>query len=161
MKSEMKRGFTLIEVTFSLLLMTLGLFAVFHLFPSGLRASVDANAFTRQSMFAEDCFGAIRAAAAEEWSLVFPPDGLQVTLSDGTPLELDRDWSDGSFVYPAGQDGLDGGGNEYLRCKLTLAQDAFMGGSHTNLGSVKLEVRFGRVGTLGDTFYTEVYDYRM
>ena len=161
MKSETKKGFTLIEVTFSLLLMTLGLFAVFHLFPSGLRASVDANAFTRQSMFAEDVFGTIRATAAEDWTMVFPAAGQQVTLSDGTPLELDRDWSDGYFIYPAGQAGLDGGGNEYLRCKLTLEELPCCGNTNTILGSVKLEVRFGRVGKQDDTFYTEVYDYGM
>ena len=69
MKHGCKSGFTLIEVTFTLMLMSLGLFAIFHLFPSGLRASVDANAFTRQSMFAEDVFGTIRAVAAGDWRI--------------------------------------------------------------------------------------------
>ena len=159
MNSHSNRGFTLIEVTFSLLLMTLGLFAIFHLFPSGLRASVNANAFTRQAMFAEDCFGAIRAAAAETngWTGVFV-NRDPVPLSDGRMLALDRDWSDGAFVYPADADQET---DEYLRCKLTVAEDTHMGGSNAVRGKIKLDVRYGRVGTMGETFYTEVYDFGM
>ena len=162
MKSEAKSGFTLIEVTFALLLMSLGLFAIFHLFPSGLRASVDANAFTRQAMFAEDCFGAIRAEAAKasadpdaDWAQIFS-SGQAFDLSDGatrvTSSDSD-DWSDAiAIIYPDASGAVT---KEYLRYRLTLDVKPPV------LGTVTIEVRDGRMGTLGDTFYTEVYDYGM
>jgi Tfp pilus assembly protein PilV len=153
-------GFTLIEVTFALLLMTLGLFSIFHLFPSGLRASVDANAYTRQAMFAEDCLASIRARAAESngWDDVFMNYG-PVILSDGTSLPLDYDWNNGAFPYPiVSADQY----QEHLRCKVTVWEDPlYSGGTNGILGKVRLEVRYGRVGTLGETFYAELYNHGM
>ena len=161
MKREAKSGFTLIEVTFALLLMSLGLFAIFHLFPSGLRASVDANAFTRQAMFAEDCFGAIRAEAAEasadpdaDWAQIFS-SGQMFELSDGVTRVTasdDDDWSE-AIIYPESSNS--DVAKEYLRYRLTLDVKPPV------LGTVEVEVRDGRMGTRGDTFYTEVYDYGM
>jgi type II secretory pathway pseudopilin PulG len=158
MKRFNNSGFTLIEVTFALLLMTLGLFSIFHLFPSGLRASVDANAYTRQAMFAEDCFASIRARAAKsnEWGNVFSGSLISVQLSDGTSVPMNTGyWSE--LVYPQGQPSP-----EYLRCKGTLLEEPLYSMStNAMLGKVKLEVRYGRIGTLGETFYTELYDYGM
>ncbi|MDP7024016.1 MAG: hypothetical protein QGH42_07225 [Kiritimatiellia bacterium] len=157
-----RSGFTLIEVTFALLLMTLGLFSIFHLFPSGLRASVDANAYTRQAMFAEDCLATIRAraAASNGWDDVFLNYG-PVELSDGTSLALDRDWSDGPMDYPDIVEDPEHP-QEYLRCKVTVWEDPlYSGGTNGILGKVKLEVRYGRVGTLGETFYAELYNHGM
>ncbi len=160
MKRFNNSGFTLIEVTFALLLMTLGLFSIFHLFPSGLRASVDANAYTRQAMFAEDCFASIRARAAKSngWDDVFLSYG-PVELSDTTSLALDRDWTEGDFPYPI----VTGDQyQEHLRCKVTVWEEPLYSAS-TNaiLGKVRIEVRYGRVGTHGETFYAELYNHGM
>ena len=58
-----RQGFTLIEVALALLVIGLGIVAVFGLFPSGLEASRRTMNETQAALFAEEVFGAYRAAS--------------------------------------------------------------------------------------------------
>lgn len=58
-------GFSLVEVCLALLVVTLGLTAVFGLFPSGLQSSETGTVDTRMALLAEQALGGMRARADE------------------------------------------------------------------------------------------------
>jgi len=61
MKADTVSGFSLVEICLALLVVTLGLLAVFGLFPSGLQANESSTADTRIALFAERVFDGMRA----------------------------------------------------------------------------------------------------
>lgn len=153
-ESSGRAGFSLIEITFALMVLSIGLLAIFHLFPSGLKASIDATADTRTATFAQQTFASIKADADEAvsdgndsttWESVFSGavsiGGQTVTLS----LDAWSDWTDPAVRYPAGQD-------EYLRYRSRTSVNGRVAG-------VALQVRYGKVGGYIRNFYTEIYNY--
>lgn len=60
-----KSGFTLVEVALAVLVVGLGLLAIFGLFPSGLRSVESSTGDTRSGLFAEVAFNGMRGRAAE------------------------------------------------------------------------------------------------
>jgi prepilin-type N-terminal cleavage/methylation domain-containing protein len=76
-----KSGFTLVEVALALLVISVGLLAVFSLFPAGMALNKQAIDDTYGAMFAEEVFAGLRAHAAREWSTIqevkLPPRSIQ------------------------------------------------------------------------------------
>jgi hypothetical protein len=64
------RGFSLVEVNLAILLVTIGLFTLFALFPMGLRESDMAIVDTQEAMFADHVLGGVKAnaSAITSWS---------------------------------------------------------------------------------------------
>ena len=63
-RQRQKSGFTLVEVSLSLLMVGAGVLAAMALFPSGLEANKAAVAETRAAMFADEVLNGLRAQAA-------------------------------------------------------------------------------------------------
>lgn len=152
------RGFTLIEIVLALMIVALGLLAVFQLFPSGLRASYDATVETRLTQFADEVFGGMRAQATgvtdpAQWS---PAREVQLArlLVSGLPptyrlTQAVQDPDNPPLItvdkYPA----LNG---EALRYQLVVRVNA------TNLASAWMVARYGKIGGEQREFYTEFYN---
>ncbi len=60
-------GFTLMEIALSILVISIGLMAVFALFPAGMSANKHAVDDTYAAMFAEEVFHGARGQAAMNW----------------------------------------------------------------------------------------------
>jgi prepilin-type N-terminal cleavage/methylation domain-containing protein len=67
MNRSFKSGFTLVEVALALLVLSVGLLALFSLFPAGLRLNKQATDETQAALFADEVLNGIRA-----WSTVYP-----------------------------------------------------------------------------------------
>lgn len=90
-----RSGFTLVEVSLAVLVVGLGLLAVYSLFPSGLRSGEDALADTRAALFASVVMEGMRANASgikvwNEWNddatlarLCTSLDGVGSLIADG------------------------------------------------------------------------------
>ena len=147
------RGFTLIEVTLALMVVTVGLMAVFHLFPAGLRASRDATAETRIAGFADEVFNQFYAETAEDpalWQAVQAGGGslvLDFPGLAGAPTRTVNLNGGGTVEYPPGT-------REYVRytCKADV---------EGHVARADLRVAYGRVGGYTNAFHAEVYDYGM
>lgn len=59
----LKRGFTLVEVSLALLVMSVGVLTAYALFPEGLNASKSASDDTQGALFADIVFRSYRAVA--------------------------------------------------------------------------------------------------
>jgi len=64
MSASGKNGFTLIEISFALLVASIGLLGIMGLFPTGIAMNKLAHDETRAAMFAEETLNGIRAQAA-------------------------------------------------------------------------------------------------
>jgi len=142
-------GFTLVEVSLAVLVIGIGLLAIFSLFPSGLRAIEEDSADTRCGLFAETVLNGIRGNSLsitnwDDWrngstvSLDLRENVL-TAISTGTVAELQ---------FPAE-------GDDWLRYRLTLNT------ANSNLYWALLEVEDGRYPSGGfihqNKFYTEFY----
>jgi prepilin-type N-terminal cleavage/methylation domain-containing protein len=66
-----KRGFTLVEVALALLVVSIGLLALFSLFPAGLRLNKQSTDETQAALFAEEVLNGIRAwSTVYDWGLI-------------------------------------------------------------------------------------------
>lgn len=66
-----RQGFTLIEISFALLVASIGLLGIMGLFPTGIAMNKMAHDETRAAMFAEEVLNGIRAQAAiTRWDLI-------------------------------------------------------------------------------------------
>ena len=63
-----RKGFTLIEVNLAMLVVALGLLAIFSLFPAGLKSCEDATGDTVTGMFAMESLTAMRDHYSTNWS---------------------------------------------------------------------------------------------
>ncbi len=143
-------GFTLIEVCLAVLVIGLGLLAIFSLFPSGLRAIEDDTADTRCGLFASTVMNGLKgnAVGITNWS-EWCDSAVSVDLRTGV-LGVGPIATAGVYdvVFPTN-------GAEHLRYRLTM--NTASGTSY----SAKLEVENGQypAGTLiyPSTFYTEFY----
>jgi prepilin-type N-terminal cleavage/methylation domain-containing protein len=66
-----KKGFTLVEVALALLVVSVGLLALFALFPAGLKLNKQAIDETQAALFAEEVLNGVRAqAATQRWDRI-------------------------------------------------------------------------------------------
>lgn len=99
MKTRSKRkGFTLVEIALALLVISIGLLALFGLFPVGLEANKAALDETRAALFAEEVLNGVRAQASlQPWNDItdnirlpppspdvwYQPENLRVEVTGG------------------------------------------------------------------------------
>jgi prepilin-type N-terminal cleavage/methylation domain-containing protein len=137
-------GFTLIEVSLAVLVVGLGLLAVFSLFPSGLRSAEEGSADTRCGMFAETVMNGLHgnAASITNWADWCSSTNVADDLTDGVLANVLRvDGVETFEPFPAGG----------MRYKLTLTL------ADPNRYSALLEVVSGQYGSFANPtlFYTE------
>jgi len=143
-------GFSLVEVCLAILVVAIGLLAVFGLFPMGLRASEDASASTRTALFAQTIFNGIRANSTiitnfSDWNTANLTANVASNLvADGTlqpPL---------AFPTVSGSQEV----QTYVRYVLTMNTET--NGFAPTL--VRLDVSAGGSGPfVHEVFYTELY----
>ena len=161
-----KRGFTLIEVTLSLLVLSVGLLSIFALFPAGLRFSKEAIDETQAALFAEEVLNGVRAqAVTEPWSRI----KNAIELPPIAPDMWDRP-NDLVIRTTTGE------GNAYETLRYMVKGPRYLGDSYLDYGvryrleirdidarrkSVILRVRPGEYGPEEPTyiFYTELYNH--
>jgi prepilin-type N-terminal cleavage/methylation domain-containing protein len=140
-----RAGFSLIEVSLSLMILTLGLLAIFHLFPSGLTESSRAHSESRVGLFADEVLGAYRAETMtstnwSDWVSMFQEGrSVGIGFNEGVEIKIGSEhWnSSGAIAYP------DATGNEKLRYKLDCTVTGAM-------ATVELWVKDGIIG--GDSY---------
>jgi prepilin-type N-terminal cleavage/methylation domain-containing protein len=169
MRSElMRQGFTLIEIALALLVTSIGLLALFGLFPVGLEANKAAADETRTAMFAEEVLNGVRAQAAlQPWNAI----AANIRLPPPTPDV----WSDPDNLRVV----VTGGGADNFETLVfeklgTRATASGQRESYRDFGvryrleiqdidayrkAVRLKVRPGEFGTTNTyVFYTELYN---
>jgi len=138
-----RTGFTLIEVALAVLVLGVGLLAVFSLFPSGLRSAEEGADDTKCGLFAETILNGMHgnAATITNWS-----DWCNTStfLGDVTSGVVGATASFVPVVFPSG-------GTEKNRYTLTINT------SDSNRYSATLQVVNGEHGALTypSVFYTE------
>ena len=161
-----KKGFSLIELTFALMITGMGVLAIFHVFPSGLNAGKTAVADTRAVEFSQAVFEAYRYEASQmsqnEWDTDMNNGSLDITVSipcgnggttepddyiDISPVDKFQD-PDNAIVFPVGSEPT-----EYIRYKLATE---LLPGSENFVG-IYLEVSYGKMSSHKKAFYTAIY----
>jgi prepilin-type N-terminal cleavage/methylation domain-containing protein len=165
--SRRKAGFTLIEIALSLLVVSVGLLALFGLFPVGLASNKTALDETKAAFFAEEVLNGVRAQASSlPWNAVaanvrlpppspdvwHDPQNLRVEVTGGGPENFE------TLVYEKlGTRTIDGRRERYrdfgIRYRLEIEDiDPYR-------KAVRLKVRPGEFGTTNTyIFYTELYN---
>lgn len=135
--NQRERGFTLLEIALSLLVIAFGLMGVFALFPAGLTASRQAIDDGQISVFAASLLSDLRAHMADAYS----DDGSgYVYAYNGQDVEIDKK----SLVH-------DAGGNPLCTC-LLLVQPVEVG----ELAEIQLTCWPGQQTDRNLEFYTRV-----
>lgn len=157
-----KSGFSLIELTFALMITGMGVLAIFHVFPSGLNAGKNAIADTRAVEFSQSVFEAYRYEVSKmsqnEWNTATNDDSLDdisVSIPSGNGSGTLNISAVDSFQsptetieFPAGSEPT-----EYIRYRLAteLLPDS------DNLVGIYLEVSYGRMSSHKKSFFTAIY----
>ncbi len=109
MTTRKNRGFTLIEVALSIVIVALGVLAVFALISSGLTQSRKAVAETYAASFATDVFASLRAEsllAADQGEDAWSNHWVAVNVAAKTiPLPARTEWVGDQQVYCDGRIG--------------------------------------------------------
>lgn len=176
--TDPRAGFNLIEIALAIFVLSLGLLAVFGLFPHGLGMADIARQETQSGMFADYVFGGLRAAAADaDWTaegfnfrndISFNSPHIQsVNSSDHAVGHYDPgDDADRKLVeFPAHGDA--GRHQTYVRYRLELRSkgdpegtDLEAGDDAEGVGRALLTVWPGRTGDDYHKYYTEFYNFR-
>ncbi len=157
-----KSGFSLIELTFALMITGMGILAIFHVFPSGLNAGKNAVADTRATEFSQAVFEAYRVEIAlmtqNEWDIEFEDDDsldISIYIPSGagendeikiSPVDTFQA-PDAAIVFPKGSKPT-----EHMRYKLAAV---LLPGSD-NLVEIYLEVSYGKMSSNKQIFYTAI-----
>ncbi len=164
-KSNSRAGFNLVEIALAIFVLSLGLLAVFGLFPHGLGMADIARQETQSGMFADYVFGALRAVAADaDWTdenfdfqtdISFYSPYIQVDDTDNHWVEHHDpgDPEDAILVYFPRHKERDRH-ETYVRYTLSLEST----GAH--VGTALLTVWPGRAGEQNHKYYTEFYGFR-
>lgn len=153
------RGFTLVEVSLAILVVGLGLLAVFSLFPSGMNLSKSASDDTQAAMFAEEALNGMRAkidGSASVWS------NLSSSWQNVPTMGM---WTNANLLIITNTHGLIrtniykswGGEEDALRYSLQFGTQYV-----DRVKSARLRVWAGRYGRTDNPveFYTEFYNFR-
>ena len=171
LRQKWRRGFSLVEVCLALLVIGLGLLAVFGLFPSGLAMSKQSIDETQCAMFANDVFDAYRGYFSADPNLWPLMGGASVNddIGLGATAGFAWDWSGAGITV-----------------KVVRATDPYLTVIYTNyqkvaenawryrltfddvpgrVGRIKyahLSVLYGEYGRSNNIqeFYTEFYNFR-
>lgn len=153
LKQHSRSGFTLVEVSLALVVVALGLLGLFHLFPTGLRAGLDATAETRCAQFADEVFNQVYADASQittptAFAGLFAGT-VDIDLGSSALIELNDPDRTRAVQYPVGS-------GEFVRYRCDSALDP-----DGRRAELELEVAYGRAGGFTNVFYTEVYNFGM
>ncbi len=158
-------GFNLIEIALAIFVLSLGLLAIFGLFPHGLGMADIARQETQSGMFADYAFGALRAAAADaDWT----DDGFNFQTDIWFESRYIQVGDEGDHVVRHHDPGdvedairvyfpRHGEGNRhetYVRYTLRLGSDG------DDIGTALLTVWPGRTGEQSHKYYTQFYNFR-
>ncbi len=135
-------GFNLVEVSLAVFVLSLGLLAVFGLFPAGLGMADNARQETQATIFADYVLGGLRAAAAADRP-----------LDVGEIVEEEEVLGEYMLVkFPVHDDDRH---PTYLRYKFETGI-----GFSDNIRTADLRVIPGRSGGQEKLFYTEFYRFQ-
>lgn len=160
-------GFTLVEIALALLVISVGMLALFGLFPVGLNANRAALDETRAAMFADEVLNGVRAqASVVPWniiagSIILEPPSPHVWRNMGSGMRVQVTQNpnpahfDTIFYDPDGMRSGPGSGYRDFVMRYRLEIDP-LGPSYT---AVRLQVRPGIGTTNTYVFYTELYNH--
>ena len=105
-KTVHNSGFSLIEVNLAIMIVAVGLLALFALFPLGLRESEAGIADTQEAMFADTVLSALEgnALAMTNWSHWDSTDAFQAGISSNLPYPevfLQKNPDGAQLEYPS------------------------------------------------------------
>jgi prepilin-type N-terminal cleavage/methylation domain-containing protein len=150
MDPDRAAGFTLIEVSLAVLVIGLGLLAIFSLFPAGLRSAEEGAADTHAGLFADTVMNGLHGNAATltnwtDWCNSFSNDVVTGVLG-ATPLIVGG--GDHVVSFPEGGDVP-----ARLRYRLTISNAVDLS------YSASLEVCDGEFGSFRNpsVYYTEFF----
>ena len=89
-----KSGFTLVEVALALLVVGVGIVAIFGLFPAGMEAGRRTVNETQAALFAEEVFAAYRSLASVT--------NLATAANAQVPVAAPEQWSSPPLIIPDG-----------------------------------------------------------
>jgi type II secretory pathway pseudopilin PulG len=157
-------GFTLVEIALAILVASIGLLAVFSLFPAGLKLNKEAIDETQAAMFAEEVFSGFKAQAAiTDWDelddiVIRPRSPDMWAYTQQQEIEANEGWQTATY-RPSGfaGDAVDFA----VRYNLRVAQRVDADGSRPRAYAV-LEVLAGEFGPTNNPirFYTEILNTR-
>ncbi len=159
LRKKMEDGFSLIETVLAIFVVGMGLLTVFALFPSGLAQIDAATADLNSSFFAGEVLGGMHGRSA------FYSNHAEWRERWVIPVATPGKWGGGSSITPAGESAgwvqniykTDDHGiiNHALRYNMSVTD------ATTKRKTIQLKVKYGRLGSHENTFYTEVYHYGM
>jgi len=147
------KGFSLVELTFALMITGMGILAIFHVFPSGLSAGRNAIAETRALEFSQAVFASYRYEIAKKVDISESVlEGLTPQIpgtEDNVFIKYQKSGVKHPFqkiVYPSESEPA-----EYINYRVAFEElsDEFF--------AIYLEVGYGKSSTLKKSFYTAIY----
>lgn len=151
-----RSGFSLVEVCLAILVVALGILAVFALFPFGLKASESAEGDTRTALFAESVLAMAHASASTitAWN-VWASDAAFKAAVTNTPGFEPRVTFNGSGVNAEIAINFPARSEAWVRYKLDLVRLPGL----ERVRGILVQVCPGRYGafTSEERFYTEVF----
>lgn len=155
-------GFSLVEVALALLVVSVGLAAVFSLFPSGADSNRKAIQDTQMGLFADYVLNGFRHQAEEvTWDAVTDGGGFSISALGGTYAWSNPDpvYADQSGVRAITYRSVSDSAIEEMAFRYQLRIYPVAG--RPNVKALVLNVWPGAYGVLAGTnvFYTEVYNY--
>lgn len=165
MNSHRTSGFTLVEIALALLVLSVGLLALFGLFPTGMQMNKRAIDETQAALFAEEVLNGVRAQAAiQRWDRIrtairLPPPAPDVWYDpDSLRIEETGDTWETIRYFKYGTRGL-GDGERYLDYGIRYRLEIIDHSDRRKI--VRLYVRPGEFGPDDPTylFYTELYNH--
>ena len=160
--SSKTTGFTLVEIALALMVVSVGLLAVFSLFPAGMAANKQAIDDTYGAMFAEELFYGYRAQVSRsDWedirNLQVPARSADMwAVSAGEQdIRPNSGWQTVRYI-PAGVAAID------FAVRYNLVVEP-VPGNESRRAYATLEVLFGEVGPTNNPirFYTEFLNTSM
>lgn len=161
--SREKSGFSLMEVNLAILLLALGLLAIFALFPAGLRESELGIADTQEAMFADTILSIMEgnAMTITNWTIWadmdggsgdIPTKGFRKEVKKGLPYGVEAQTEnavcDPPITFPDGTDYA-------IQYKIS-----FSGNDNEKTRTVTMWVKYGRYGDFNKArIYTSKFVY--
>lgn len=94
-----RRGFTLVEVIISLVILGIGVIFLLRLFPTGLQRSAESERLTRATLLAQEIMEAIKAAGGSGLVRIIPGSPELVPMpGDGVDGDEDGFYPDGQII---------------------------------------------------------------
>jgi hypothetical protein len=152
--NEVKRAFSLIEVNLAILLLAVGLFGLFSLFPLGLQQSKDNLADTHEALFANHVMSAFegKAASVTNWNSWNNTGTFRSMLESGLYPLTAHGWQ--AVQVGGGAEFPQGSKDNYIRYEITLDSP-----SNSVRKYCRVRVARGRLGDFdeqAEEYYSEL-----